>query len=68
MIKIRLHGTPEEIDNARTYFSKLEKLGEIEILNLSGIYADRGASKYARLYMDAEVNEETNSILDEMFL
>ena len=66
MIKIRLHGTAEEIDKARIYFAKLEKLGEIELLSTSGIYADRNNSKYARLYIEMDVNEETNTVLEDI--
>ena len=62
MIKIRLHGTEEEINKVKTYFKKLETLNEINILSISEPYADRGCSKYYRLYMDAEITEEANEM------
>ncbi len=52
MIKIRLHGTKDEIDNALT---QLKTLPSIKILSESEPYADRGNSAYSRVYVDAEV-------------
>ncbi len=53
MIKIRLHGTKDEIDNA---LAQLKMLPSIKILSESEPYADdRGNSAYSRVYVDAEV-------------
>lgn len=55
MIKVRLHGTKEEIESAKTLYTRLEQEGLIEILTMSDLYADRGVSKYYRVYMDMEI-------------
>ena len=52
MIKIRLHGPKDEIDNALT---QLKMLPSIKILSESEPYADRGNSEYSRVYVDAEI-------------
>lgn len=52
MVKIRLHGMPEEVEQA------IEKLKNFFNLNaISAPYADRGQSKYVRVYVDAELKE-----------
>lgn len=52
MIKIRLHGEPSEIETA---INAIEQ--NFEILSKSGMYADRGASKYSRVYLDCKFLE-----------
>ena len=51
-MKIRLHGVPEEITKFTKLFKSLEDAGTINILQQSEPYADRGTSKYCRVYMD----------------
>lgn len=51
-MKIRLHGIPEEILNFIKLFEALEYAGTIDILQQSEPYADRGTSKYFRVYLD----------------
>lgn len=49
MVKIRVHGTPEEVE------STLEVLcTQFEILSESEPYIDRGKSRYVRVYLDVE--------------
>lgn len=55
MIKVRLHGTKEEIESAKALYTRLEQEGLIDILTMSDLYADRGVSKYYRLYMDINI-------------
>lgn len=50
MIKIRLHGEPSEIETAINVIKK-----NFEILSTSGMYADRGASKYSRVYLECKM-------------
>lgn len=57
MIKLRLHGTVDELKKFDRYLCKLETRGEIEVLTNSELYADRGQSKYFRKYLDLSVNE-----------
>ena len=49
MIKIRLHGTPDEIERTIKYLEWI-----MELLSVSAPYKDRGNSKYCRVYIDAE--------------
>lgn len=55
-MKIRLHGIPEEISKFTRLFETLEESGTIDILQKSELYADRGTSKYFRVYMDVAFN------------
>lgn len=69
MIKLRLHGTMEELGKFDRYLYKLEAKGEIEVLTNSEVYADRGQSKYYRKYLDISVNEmpnRNNTYLDQI--
>ena len=51
MIKVRLHGTPEEVKK----FADLENLSPcVKVLQRSDGYTDRGKSSYVRVYMDVE--------------
>lgn len=50
MIKIRLHGTLEEIKETTKIIRE-----QFDVLSESEPYADRGKSKYYRCYMDCEV-------------
>ena len=53
MIKIRLHGTLEEIEETT------EIIGEqFRVINESEPYADRGKSEYYRCYLDCELVEK----------
>ncbi len=54
-MKIRLHGVSEEISKFTKLFKALEESGVIEILQQSEAYADRGTSKYCRVYMDISI-------------
>lgn len=49
MIKIRLHGLPKIVDKAALAIGE-----KFDILSISEHVADRGASKYVRVYIDAE--------------
>lgn len=50
MIKIRLHGEPNEITTA---VKAIEE--NFEILAKSDFYSDRGESKYKRVYLDCRL-------------
>lgn len=52
MIKLRLHGTPEEVKRVSDY---LETLSDIKVLQRSEAYADRNKSVYVRVYFDIEL-------------
>lgn len=56
MIKIRLHGLPEEIEQAKTALSET-----FNVLTASEPYADRGNSKYMRCYMDCELKKAAST-------
>ena len=49
MVKIRVHGIPEEVE------SVLQRLrSQMTVLSESEPYADRGKSQYVRVYLDVE--------------
>ncbi len=54
-MRIRLHGVSEEISRFTKLFKALEESGVIDILQQSEPYADRGTSKYCRVYMDISI-------------
>ena len=64
MIRIRLEGTPEECNRAVTH---LEADDRLNILSVSGFYPNtRGRrSSCGRIYIDAELTAETNSLTSE---
>ena len=57
MIKIRLHGTPDEIIKTQKWLKNQELEGNIDILSTSNGYPDRN-SKYCRQYLDIIIKEE----------
>lgn len=59
MIKIRLHGTPEEIKKAAKVIE-----GTFSVLNKSSEYSDRGESSYKRLYIEAEDQKGLRTLED----
>ena len=63
MLKIRIEGTPEEIEEFLAGFRP-----QYKILNESAPYANRGKSAYVRVYLDVEHYsiEELLKIGDEM--
>lgn len=52
MVKIRLHGTLEEIEIATSFIRS-----QFDVLSESEPYADRGKSVYYRTYLDCEVKK-----------
>ena len=69
-MKLRLHSTKEENEK---FIQLLRNTTDIDILSQSTPYADRGKSKYERVYLDVAVKEkdifdnlikETNKILN----
>ena len=54
MIKLRLEGLPEELE---TYLENLQSDEKINILEKSGEYPNRGASKFVRIYVSIEVKK-----------
>lgn len=55
MIKVRLHGTPEEVKQFADYLESLSPC--VRVLARSEGYTDRGKSSYIRVYMDIEYKE-----------
>ncbi|MCM1296321.1 MAG: hypothetical protein NC311_12350 [Muribaculaceae bacterium] len=52
MIKVRLHGTPDEVKKLADYLESLSPC--VKVLQRSEGYADCGKSSYVRVYMDVE--------------
>lgn len=59
MIKVRLHGTKEEVKRFIEYLESQQP--KVNVLCASMPYADRGKSKYVRSYMDVELNTSTST-------
>ena len=62
MIKVRLHGKLDEMEQFIEIAEQLEKFNIISILSTSETYKDRGKSQYSRIYLDMEINPEFLSI------
>ena len=56
MVKIRIQGTREANEQAQKFLEACERRGEIKILSVSDPYANRGNSKYERVYAEIENN------------
>lgn len=63
MIKLRLHGTPDELKQLSEYLRTLPRL---RVLNESEPYADRGKSTYERVYIDVEFKESSAELLERL--
>ena len=55
MLKIRVQGLPEEVEE---FSAMLDELRRWEVLEESGDYPNRGASKLVRRYVEIEKAEE----------
>lgn len=55
MVKVRLHGTCEEVGKFKAYLETLAP--RVKILCSSDNYADKGKSEYVRSYLDVELKE-----------
>lgn len=55
MIKIRLQGTKE---NMKWFEKKLIDLHDIQIMESSDVYENKGTSKYFRKYLEVEPAEK----------
>ncbi len=55
MVKVRLHGTSEEVKEMAELLNNTPRL---RVLSTSESYADRGKSVYVRVYMDVEIRPE----------
>ena len=62
MIKVRMMGTPEELQQFRRTILRMEHNNEITILSMSGMYSNRDTEKYYRMYADVKTlrNGENN--------
>ena len=56
MLKVRLQGTLKDIQWFRRI---LEKHKELDILEVSDAYANKGTNKYFRVYAEIEKRENT---------
>lgn len=63
MVKVRLHGTPEEVKRFADY---LEANPRIQVNQRSEPYSDRGKSVYKRVYLDVELNESAAEIIKRL--
>lgn len=55
MLKLRLHGEKESIEEYIDLLETLQDENILSILSKSDYYADRGQSKYYRVYIDITV-------------
>lgn len=61
MIKVRLGGTPEEVENFKNFLRYCENCGVLRILEISKPYANRGESLCERVYTEIEINRFSNT-------
>ena len=54
MLKIRIEGMKEEIYK---YIDLIRNRADIQVLNISNCYANRGISVYHRAYVEIEIND-----------
>lgn len=54
MIKVRLHGAPEECRAMAVWLSQAK---DLRAMSVNNPYHDRGESEYVRIYIDAEPKE-----------
>ena len=57
MLKVRIEGKLDEIDS---FIEKLKKIDDIEVLQESDPYKNRGKSVLYRRYIDAEIKDNDN--------
>lgn len=64
MVKVRLHGETEDLNEFTEFLSKLSPW--VRILSISRNYKDRGASVYNRVYIDVELHqiEKVNAVIE----
>lgn len=62
MIKLRLHGTPEEVKKFGDYIESLSP--RVRTLSRGEPYLDRGKSVYVRVYMDVELNATAKEVTE----
>lgn len=60
--KIRLTATAQEIENWKAFFDLLARANVINLLEVSDSYSNRGESQYQRLYLEAELRVDVNSV------
>ena len=54
MVKIRLMGKKEDMHEM---IKKLYQIKDIEIMEISDFYSNKGTSKYGRIYMEVETRK-----------
>lgn len=54
MLKLRLHGKPDEIRRA---VKTLRQMKDWEVLSESSLYPDRAPSQYSRCYVDIDMKD-----------
>ncbi|WP_152964808.1 hypothetical protein [Limnoraphis robusta] len=60
--KIRLTATEQEIENWKAFLDLLARANVINLLEVSDSYSNRGESQYQRLYLEAELKVDVNSV------
>ena len=52
MIKLRMMGTPEELQRSRTILLRMEEEGKITVQSLSAMYANKDTEIFFRMYAE----------------
>lgn len=62
MIKVRMMGTPEELQQFRRMILRMERNKELSVISMSGMYANRDTERFYRMYADVNTlrNGENN--------
>ena len=68
MIKLRMMGTPEELQRFRTILLRMEEEGKITVQSLSAMYANKDTEFFFRMYAEIKTarkgkNDEREEIV-----
>ena len=68
MIKLRMMGTPEELQRFRTILLRMEEEGKINVQSLSAMYANKDTEIFFRMYAEIKTarkgkNDEREEVM-----
>ena len=68
MIKLRMMGTPEELQRFRTILLRMEEEGKINVKSLSAMYANKDTEIFFRMYAEIKTarkgkNDEREEVM-----
>ncbi len=58
MVKLRMMGTPEELNGFRKLLNHMAHRNDIEIIEMSGMYANKDTETYYRMYANVRTKRK----------